>query len=837
MAVFTAIATSIVAAIGITGTLATIATAFVAAGLAIGTSKILGVGIGPKAGEDPGVKVQLPPATDNKVPRLYGQNFTGATIIDAEVKNKNKTMAYCLVISEMSDLYDEVWTVNQIFRGDVQLNFSGVNVVSTFDPNATASVAQSNKIRVRVYAGGSDSTYQIFPTTGAVNAYGGTATSKSAQFLNWSSANAMSKLVFAIVEIDYDAQNDLVGLGAFTFNISTNLTNPAACMIDYLNNDRYGMGNVNFPVSVSGNVLTLFNMDPTSLNDWNNYTITNDVKINGGLSTFNSIKSNLNSILMSGSAFLTYNNKDGAFAVVVNRAATSGELANAFVLSDDNLVGALGVTSTDLFSMYNQMEVEFPSILQRDQTDTVFLETPSAERNINEPDNKLNVRFDLTNDRRTAINIANIDLRQGRYTTVVTAKGDFTTFSIDVGDVVKVNNDTFSWNEKLFRVMQAKEVETADSMLYNELTLLEYDADVYTWTSESPSSNINLSGIPGYFNLNTVSSPIIGNVFIFDKPSANANIFDEFGDPVNANVNINTILTTANSTLGNTNPIIAFPFYVPSNTSYNVFEVAYTDDNQTSNTEYSVKIVDQITPPEGSVFEPDSVYWYTSDVINNFVNLNGGSDYSFDIRFRNTVETVPIVSNSAFYPYSLPINTRETIINKEMATYGAGTQLDASGLVTPVEIPSGNTFIEVVDPVPYLTGGIEPTIYRLLGSGTPEGEFEDANGLITYDIGFGAVANVTFANATSTVNVVFDDSGTQGTNFQGPILVLYDSNDIDLNPITLNAEIPSVSVDMLPIEVELSAQGYSTLGNTVLDRGFFNVSLEMVKITRSEVLQ
>jgi hypothetical protein len=66
---------------------------------------------------------------------------------------------------------------------------------------------------------------------------------------------------------------------------------------------------------------------------------------------------------------------------------------------------------------------------------------------------------------------------------------------------------------------------------------------------------------------------------------------------------------------------------------------------------------------------------------------------------------------------------------------------------------------------------------------------------------------------------------------------MYDSNDIDLNPITLNAEIPSVSVDMLPIEVELSAQGYSTLGNTVLDRGFFNVSLEMVKITRSEVLQ
>ena len=94
MAVFTAIATAIIGAIGITGTLATIATAFVAAGLAIGTAKILGVMDAPAAGQDPGVKVQLPPATDNKVTRLYGRNFAGGTIIDAEIKNQNKTMKY-----------------------------------------------------------------------------------------------------------------------------------------------------------------------------------------------------------------------------------------------------------------------------------------------------------------------------------------------------------------------------------------------------------------------------------------------------------------------------------------------------------------------------------------------------------------------------------------------------------------------------------------------------------------------------------------------------------------------------------------------------------------------
>jgi hypothetical protein len=64
---------------------------------------------------------------------------------------------------------------------------------------------------------------------------------------------------------------------------------------------------------------------------------------------------------------------------------------------------------------------------------------------------------------------------------------------------------------------------------------------------------------------------------------------------------------------------------------------------------------------------------------------------------------------------------------------------------------------------------------------------------------------------------------------------MYDSNDINLDPATLSLEIPTVKADMKPVSAELVAQGYSTLGNTTIDRGFFNVSLELTKITRSEV--
>ena len=123
MAVFTAIATAIVGAIGLTGFAATLATSIIAGGLALGTAKVLGVFKPPSVGDqkDPGVKIQLPPATDNKIPVMYGRNFTGGIIIDAGISNQNKTMTYVIVLSEKTD--SGTYTVNDVYRDDTKLVF------------------------------------------------------------------------------------------------------------------------------------------------------------------------------------------------------------------------------------------------------------------------------------------------------------------------------------------------------------------------------------------------------------------------------------------------------------------------------------------------------------------------------------------------------------------------------------------------------------------------------------------------------------------------------------------------------------------------------------------
>ncbi len=830
MAVFTAIATAIVGAIGITGTLATIATAFVATGLALGTAKILGVMDAPK-GTDPGIKIQLPPATDNKVPRLYGRNFAGGTIIDAEIKNQNKTMAYCIVLSDMSDIINESWAVNNVYRGDARLIFSGANVVSQVDPNATSSPAIANKIRVRVYAGGSGSARQIFPTSGAVNAYGGTSTSKTCQFLNWTASNTMTDLVFAIVEIDYDAENDLVGLGAFTFDISCSLTRPDLVLVDYLNNERYGMGNVNFPVSVSGNLITPQNIDITSLNNWASYATTNNTMINGGLSTFDSIRTNVSKICMSGGAFFTYNNKTGNFGVVVNTGANAAVKANAFVLSDDNLVGALGVTSTDLFSMYNQMEVEFPSIIQKDQTDTVFLEVPDAQRNINEPDNKLNVRFELTNDRQVAINLANIDLRQGRYTTVVTAKGDFTTFPVDVGDIVKLNNDTFNYNDKLFRVMQTKEVETADSMLYNELTLLEYDDSIFVWTSESPSANILPPGIPNWWMLNSNTNVSLGNIYVGDNVVYGSNVIGynpSTGAVTSNTVTIDNLLTSSNSSIGNTNPVIGFPFYIPSNVTFDTLEVTYTSNtNTTANSANSV-IVDTMSPPPGQTyFQPDSTYWYTRD-LREFTNLNGGDDYFLRVNYRDSYSgTSSRIAQTA----SIPINVQNTVDVKQISEYAAGVQTE-NFADTSVLLANSTTAVNLITPIKVDLTGIDPkNEYSLIGSGIPAGTYTGAN-----QLGLEVLANVYFANSTGGSSTI-EYTGT-GVNIISSTVIptMVDAAAVNLDPDYLSSIDPFFKPDYLPVRGNVWLEGYSTLSDAVTDREFLAPKAQFLKVTKNERL-
>lgn len=556
MAVFTAIATAIVGAIGVTGIAATIATSIIAGGLAFGTAKVLGVFKPPQmeSQKDPGVKIQLPPATDNKVPVFYGRNVTGGIIVDAEIKNQNNTMVYCLCISEKTD--SGTYSINKIYRDDTTLtiNSSGT-VTAALDPNATTSDKVNGKMRVRVFAGNAQSSVnQIFPTTNKVAA--------QTLMTNIDTTTSFDGLVYAIFEIDYDPENGLTGLGAINFDISNSLSEPSNVLLDYLQNDRYGAG------------LSNTDLDTNSFNDLHDYATANvDVintsnvtvqqerwRVDGMLSTYVNVKDNIDTLCQTCSTFFTYNPKVGKFAVVPNRAATTAEKANAYVLNDDNLIGTISITSTDLYGLYNKMEVEYPSLEKRDQTDTVFISTPPADRNTNEPDNKLTTRYALVNDSPRVHNLANIDLRQSRKSQVLEVEADYEAITVDAGDIVKITNTEYGFSNKLYRCMRVTESETNEGMLSAKLVLLEYDDSVYEHNTIAADGAVNVSGIPGWWtgiwgniDYSNIANVVTGNITIVDDPTSGlANIANTAGS------------VTGNVGLGNTN--VVYPPYTPPGT-------------------------------------------------------------------------------------------------------------------------------------------------------------------------------------------------------------------------------------------------------------------------------
>ena len=836
MAVFTAIGAAIAGAVGLTGTFATIAgvglsfagtlvAGVIAGGLSMATAKALGVFKAPSLGnqKDPGVKIQLAPSTDNKIPVFYGQNHTGAIIVDAGIKNQNNTMVYVMVIGEETD--SGTYTVDNIYRGDQKLIFgtggSAHIVQSVTDPNATGSNEVAGKMRCRVYAGGTSSGNQIFPTTGNVSA--------TTLLPTITAQTNYANLVYAVFELDYDPENQLTGLDAITFDITNSLSEPSNVMLDYLQNSRYGAG------------LSSADLDLTSFNDLYNYSTTlvpvttsgnvstthQRWKIDGMLSTYMDTRSNIDKLSQSCATFFTYNPKQGKFAVVPNREATTAEKSAAFVLNDDNIIGAIDVSGTDLYSLYNEIECEYPAVIKKDQTDTVFVTTPSGDRNPNEPDNRLVTRYDLVNDNARVENLANIDLRQSRISTVVELTADYSAIQIDVGDIVKLTNTEYAFSNKLFRCMRTTEQEDEVGMLTVKLILLEYDDSVYTHTNVTQRSAPGVSGIPSYSNYFGNGLIDYGNITVVTDPDGdgNANIVDpstgfDLGQlpPGSQPIALGPFGPL-------TGPFIAFNYDFPDNNFYDTMEIelqpqGVNTTGEVNNTVFTFK------PPHGTKYfdtnnKPQLGVPLTGLGSNDFLtaNLNLAK---FSIRGKDSVTGV---ASRSTVSANIALEPKNYVPKEAVATFTAGVQLEDAPAAN-LSVVSGTTFVPIIPTENYDLTGAEVGDYSISGFGTLGGSI----GGTPFDLGWGVEANIYFANATTVTMqpTALKITTTNITDFPPQSVATYK---VSTDPTTY----AGVANDMVAANVDITLVGFSDIGSSnAAPRAFFGMKYEMIKVTKGE---
>lgn len=529
MAVFTYIATTIVTyvtgAAVVAGTWAAFAVSVIATGLAAVTSRLIN-GTGRRGGGGPqeqGVRVQLPPNTEYKVPIVYGTAFQQGIITDARISDDNQTMTYVITLSEKTDTGS--WTVGDIYWNDQRLNFynDGYTVQSA-SVGGTTSTNLDNLVKVAVYAGGSSSTYQIKGPTTATAAY---------TILNTSSDYAMSDLVFGVVQLTYNSEKGVTGLPTMTFQITNSCKNPGDVWWDYMTNSRYGAGFTStdvdsvssYSTTTSTSLWSISNeIPPNQFERWPSYDATSTgttastqvrYEINGVLSTGESVKTNLEKINLASASFTTFDHKSGKWKIVPNRAINSTETALCYVFNDDNIIGDIQLTATNLEDLYNSVEVAYANKVVRDQTDYYKFALPSQDLNTLEPANKLQMQASLVNNYIHAGRLGNIELLGSRRDLVISFQADYEALTVEAGDIVKVTNSTYGFTDKLFRVTRMRETEGEDGSLVSEVTAIEYSTATYVDSTLTDLSITISSGIPpavGSQGLPAPSAPTTGTI-------------------------------------------------------------------------------------------------------------------------------------------------------------------------------------------------------------------------------------------------------------------------------------------------------------------------------------
>lgn len=193
---------------------------------------------------DEGVRLQIPPASNNKIPVLYGTAFFGGVITDAAMTNTNKTMFYCLTLSEktgtlLSTSAPSDYVFKNIYWNDQRIVFKtdGITVDYTVDRDSNQDISLRDQVKIYCYKG--SSAQPTIPEN-----YTNTSTVNAALIMpGWTtSTHQMNDLVFAIVRVDYSREKNVTGIGDLLFHIQNSMNLPGDVLYDYMTNSRYGAG-------------------------------------------------------------------------------------------------------------------------------------------------------------------------------------------------------------------------------------------------------------------------------------------------------------------------------------------------------------------------------------------------------------------------------------------------------------------------------------------------------------------------------------------------------------------------------------------------------------------
>lgn len=466
---------------------------------------------------DQGTRQQVPPSTSNALPMVYGNAYLGGTFVDAVLSTDQKCMYYVLGISSISPNMDYSFNVTDMYFGDRKITFDVTDpakVVSLTDAAGNVDTTIANNLYIGLYT--SSATGVITPLNWYMPdvAMGATPPGgfpiPAAQ--QWpSTGRQMNGTAFAIVKLIYSREANTTSMQPITFHVGQtspgmDRARPGDAWYDYMTNIHYGGAiDAAFVDSSTRDALNTYSDELITFTDYNGNPATRRrYTINGVINAGQSVLSNIDTLLTACDSWMAYSPPTGKWSLIINKAEST-----AYSFDDNNIIGEVRVSATDITSSVNAVEAKFPNQQNKDQPAYINIETPSGLLYPNEPVNKATISLDMVNDSVQAHYLANRILEQAREDLIVSFSTTYYGIQVDAGNVVSVTNAGYGWTNKLFRVMRVNEVSLADGTLGARLDMSEYNAQVYDNQDITQFSPVPNSGTPSPSFFSALTFPTV----------------------------------------------------------------------------------------------------------------------------------------------------------------------------------------------------------------------------------------------------------------------------------------------------------------------------------------
>jgi hypothetical protein len=457
------------------------------------------------ASQNPGNRQQIPPASDNKLPVVYGTAFVGGIVTDLSISEDNQQLYYVLSICEVTNT-NIGQTPDDITFGDVYFGGKKVIFADATSPNVIGLLDESNsitdttvngKIQIFLYKNGSNTPVRGTQTAIEVMQTAGLE-------YTWDGNKAMTNCAFAILHLSYSQTANIRGLEGTKFQVTNSRSNTGDCFEDYLLNTRYGCAIDSSQIdTVSLDALTTYsNQNFTYIPSGGGFTTQPRFKFNGTLDTSRTVMANLQDMATCCDCLIKYNEITAKWGVIVQSPAYTAVMD----INDSNMISAIQITPMDIAASYNVIECKFPDNTNQDSFNSATFDLAEIDPSLlypNEPVNKLSLSLPLTNNSVTAQYIANRFLKAGREDLQVEVSVSFIGIQLDAGDIVTVTNTNYGWVAKPFRINKVVQQFNDDGSIAVQLNMSEYNATVYDDVQVTEFATADNSGIgdPTFFGI------------------------------------------------------------------------------------------------------------------------------------------------------------------------------------------------------------------------------------------------------------------------------------------------------------------------------------------------